>query len=210
MDLTREEAEFLQDRITLSHPRSLLALLAKRNSPTEERFPWSHPDSAAFRPEHQLLLHHGRLFSEMKYSSALLYNLLLAETAKSNKWMEAHRADLERWQEELDRSAVQAWNLSQLWELTLNRGHTISPVTRRFVEEWVGFVLEGRSLADHKRARQAVYQRETTLKGTRSKFLNPRALVETWKGEAGTGWLDYRWFRVQVLLNDLYYGLARA
>jgi len=51
--------------------------------------------------------------------------------------------------------------------------------------------------------------RERQLKGSRSRFGNPRAL-NTWSGQAGTGLLTYRWGTVQRFLKDLYQGLART
>jgi hypothetical protein len=45
------------------------------------------------------------------------------------------------------------------------------------------------------------------LKGPRSRFTNQRVREERWGGYAGMDWLDYRWFRVSVLLRDLHAGL---
>lgn len=81
MRLRREEAEFLQDRIIASHPKSLLALLARGGDRTVVDFPWEHPRYESFKEEHKETLHHARLFSEMKHGAAVLYNLEVARKA---------------------------------------------------------------------------------------------------------------------------------
>ena len=56
------------------------------------------------------------------------------------------------------------------------------------------------------RAARLVEERERVLKGSRSRFANPRAL-ELWGGQSGRGLLTHRWGTVKQLLRDLYAGL---
>ena len=53
-----------------------------------------------------------------------------------------------------------------------------------------------------------VKNREKKLKGPHSRFRNQKAL-EQWTGNSGLTKIDYRWGTVNVLLKDLYDGLAR-
>ena len=76
--LRRVEAIYLRDRIAESHPASLFAWLAHDEVGTDApsvEFPWEHPRHLALRPEHREQLHHGRMFTEVMYGAAVLYNL---------------------------------------------------------------------------------------------------------------------------------------
>jgi hypothetical protein len=209
MELRRQEAVFLQGRILAEHPRSLLALLARGGVEAKVDYPWEHPEYASFTDLHRLVLRHARLFGEVKHAAALLYNLMLAERKRWDEGVERYRAGLDEWQAALDLPALHAWPLAELWELTLGQGHTITPATRRFVEDVVASIREERPLPEHTHARQLVEARERRLKGAHSRFHNARAL-EDWRGDSGLGRLDYRWPLVQSHLNDLYRGLARG
>ncbi len=207
--LTREEASFLVDRIVFSHPDSLLAFLARQCQPADVDAPWQHPDYGSFESHHKVLLHHARLFSDMMHGASLLYNILLAERRQWDERIEEHRAAFRDWEETLDRDALQSWNLGQLWEQTMDKGHTITRRTRAFVEGWAERVrTTSDSMVDDTTAREAVQQREIGLKKARSRFRNQRAL-DQWGGRSGVGRLRYRWPQVSQLLDDLHRGLTR-
>lgn len=87
----------------------------------------------------------------------------------------------------------------------------MSARTRDFLEGWRA-ILSSKGCAGATRADesfQLVERRERLLKGSRSRFANPRAL-ETWGGQSGTGLLTYRWGTAQRFLSDLYRGLDRG
>jgi hypothetical protein len=99
--------------------------------------------------------------------------------------------------------------VSRLWELTIDHGHTITPQTRSFVQQWIDHTRKSPSdLLSNAEALTLIKRREMKLKGTRSRFRNQRAL-EQWGGYSGVGRLVYRWPNVKVLLNDLYQGMNR-
>ncbi len=209
LDLTEDEAAFLRDRIVGSHPRSLLACLALHGQPSDVRFPWEHPDQARFEPDDQELLLHARLFSDCMNGAAILYNVSLADIADQEDKLEKRRADFTRWWEALDLAGVQSWELSRLWELTVDKGHNISWPTRRFIEAWVGMVRDrGEKTLDDPKARSLVRAREMSLKRGRSRFTNRRAL-DQWGGASGLGRYVYRWPTAQTFLNELFAGLGR-
>lgn len=202
LKVTREEAEFLLDRLVTSQKQSLLAFLAAQCDPTEVDFPWEHPDLHLFRDEHRELLHHGRLFSEAMYGAAALYNLMLAEEAgRSN--IDEYRADISAWAVELPLADLSAWNLQRFWFLVVDRGHAISLTTRHFVETWIGLTVAHRGqVSDNPQARQLIETRENSLKLGRSRFRNRRAL-DQWGGRAGLFRMGYRWNNAKVFLRDL-------
>jgi hypothetical protein len=207
--LTPSEAEFIRDCIVISHPRSLLAHLAIHPQPVSEvPAPWMHPGFEAFQPDHQELLRHAGLFSDVMYGASILYNLLLALEKPAPELEEEHRAEFRRWAQELDLPAVRSWSVTRMWELVLGQGHMITYAARRFVEEWAGMVTSPapERLADAPEAWTLVRRREERLKGGRSRFRHRRAL-DQWGGYAGMTRIRYRWPTVQVFLTDLYQGL---
>lgn len=206
--LTVEEASFLLDRIQRSHPDSLLAHLTLHCEPVEVDAPWLHPDLGTFRAEHLDLLTQARRFSELMHGAALLYNVLLAEERSWDEKVEEHRDTFESWAEALDLGDLRGWAMPVLWRHTLDRGHTISAASRRFIEGWVELVVRDpqRVLSDAS-ARDLVRRREMSLKGARSRFRNRRAL-DQWGGSSGLGRLVYRWPTATTFLRDLDAGLA--
>lgn len=209
MTVTRQEAEFLRDRIVASQSASLLAFLALHAGPTSVDYPWEHPLLGGMRPAHRRILHHARLFSEVTYGAAILYNIMLAQQAGRTELIEEHRVTFTNWVSSLDHTAIAAWQLGDLWSVTYGQGHTITPQAREFVERWVGFVrADAGAIPRIEEARRLVHNREMLLKGPRSFFRNQRALEERWGGYSGLRGLSYRWPNVQALLNDLFAGLG--
>lgn len=208
--LTSEEANFLLDRLTRRHPQSLLVHLARHCQPADVDAPWLHPERAGFREEHQELLEHGRRFSEVMHGAALLYNLALTELLRREEKAAEYRERYNQWAQSLDLTDLRVWSLSLLWQLTMDKGHTIGPLTRRFVERWIELVREDPlNLLDHQEVRNLIRRREETLKGARSRFRNRRAL-EQWGGASGLGRLVYRWPTARIFLRDLYDGTHRG
>src|SRR5690606_16920498 len=98
----------------------------------------------------------------------------------------------------------------EFWEMASHPSHRITPGTRDFFSRWLAEVQQDpHSIASRPAARELVRRREIMLKGGRSRFSNLRTREERWSGHAGTGRIDYRWFQVRRLLNDLHDGLGR-
>ena len=51
--LSREEAEFIRDRIQVTCPNSLLAFLALHCELADAQAPWEHPDYGSFSEQHK-------------------------------------------------------------------------------------------------------------------------------------------------------------
>lgn len=208
--LTTAEAEFLLDRIVTSCPDSLLAHLALHGRVEAVEFPWEYPGFAGLRPDHQALLIQARRFSTVMHGAALLYNLLLAELEDLSDLVDGHREAFGEWAAGLDLAELRGWDLNTLWATVIGHGHTVTPATRRFVENWIRLAAGSPDgLPDHVEARELVRRRELALKQARSRFTNAQARKQ-WSGYAGLGRLAYRWFNAQRLLNDLHAALGRG
>ncbi len=209
--LTREEAEFIRDRIQVACPNSLLSFLVLHCEPADARTraPWEHPDFGSFSEQHKELLTHARLFSEVMHGAALSYNVQLAKLRNHDDLVDEHQTSFHKWTANLPLEEIGAWSVSRLWELTIDHGHTIRPQTRSFVHQWIDHTRKSpKDLLSNVDALNLIKRREMKLKGTRSRFRNQRAL-EQWGGYSSVGRLIYRWPNVKVLLNDLYQGLNR-
>jgi hypothetical protein len=207
--LCREEAEFIRDRIQVACPNSLLSFLALHWKPTDTQFPWEHPDYGSFSEQHKELLTHARLFSEVMHGAALSYNVQLARLRNHDDFVAKHQASFDEWTTNLPLKEIRSWSTSRLWELTMNHGHTITPQTKFFVQQWIDHICKSpNKLLSDDDALNLIKRREMKLKGTHSRFRNHSALKQ-WGGSSGVGRLVYRWPNVKVLLNDLYLGMHR-
>ena len=163
-----------------------------------------------FSKQHKELLTHARLFSDVMHGAALSYNVQLAKLRNHEDLVAEHQASFDEWTAKLPLVEIRAWSVRRLWELTMDHGHTITPHTRSFVQQWIDHAREShQDLLSNAVALNLIKRREMKLKGTRSRFRNQRAL-EQWGGHSGVGRLVYRWPNVKVLLNDLYQGMNRV
>ncbi len=206
--LTRQEAEYLHDRIVTNCGQSLLAFLVDRTTLGEAvSFIWLHPASGQFPQRLQLQVEHARNFSEVMHGAALLYNLMLSEKSNQENSIAKYRGALFKWSETIHKAALSRWNLDDFWETAISKEANVPLRTRRFVERWINLVLEsGNADALIKAAQSLIYDREVALKRSRARLQNQRAL-ELWSGAAGAGQLDYRWGVVNTIVNDILRGL---
>jgi hypothetical protein len=208
--LSREEAEFIQDRIQAACPGSLLAFLALKCEPADTLAPWQHPDYGRFSEEHKELLDHARLFSEVMHGAALSYNVQLSKLRNQEDLVSIHQRSFDNWAANLPLKEIGSWKLKRLWELTMGHGHAITPQTRFFIEQWVGHALRSPgNLLSKAEALELIERREIRLKGPRSRFKNQKAL-EQWGGASGVSRFNYRWPNVKSLLFDLRQAMSRG
>jgi hypothetical protein len=215
-DLTREEAEYLRERILTSCPDSLLAHLVDRARPVDASvaFPWMHPQLASFPPRLRQQIEHARLASLVMNGAAWLYNVLLAEAKGDTERSEEYRQAFAEWAVEISSElhTVAQWDLDGFWILAESMNAGIAWRTKRFVTSWTDRV---RSIGDPALlihdvvARDLIAARERELKRSRSRLDNQR-LLDLWNGPSGTARLNYRWNPVvRNITNDIIEGLAR-
>lgn len=209
--LTREEARYLEERITFAKPASLIAFLVREGRSFEGDFPWAHPQFAEFPLLMRDALEHARLLSETTQSAALLYNLMLSEELppgeRRDERVEHYRSRLAGWCDQLRHreSAIHQWDRAAFWRLA-HENANVRTATKEFVDTWVD--LRGwralSEVAESPVARALIRDRELRLKGkARARLGNLRAL-ENWGGEAGTAPLSYRWGSAVRILSDIH------
>ena len=211
--LTRGEAEFLRGRLEERCPGTLLAWLARTGSdaPSDGCF-WN--DSAATEASEEIrdTIELARRFSLHVEAMPMLYNLLLAERRGSedggdDELVEQYRAELAKW---AGREAKEDYyDPNGLWRFVVSRGVRLPSPQRRFVESWSRRLAEiaPHAIADDRRLRTLIENRERQLKGRRARLVNPGRLLD-WNGRVGIGRMNFRWHRVRQLLFDLHQGLA--
>lgn len=212
MRVSREEAEFLRDQIVIHCKGSLLAELASRaeNPIPEIKFPWENPDLASLSETNQEILEQARLFSSVMNGASLLYNLMLAELAEKASKTAEYAALLDEWAHRVDERGVRNWDLHNLWSVANREGYVISPRTQNFVSAWLGEVRsDAAGVRSRSSAKTLIRERETRLKGSHSRFTNPRAL-DQWGGSSGVGAIEYRWGAARRHLEDLHRALSQG
>ena len=210
--LTRDEATWLAERIRLAAPDTLLEFLVGKGSRRAEatRFAWDDDEVKTAAGQVRDAVNEARRFAVAMHGAALLYNGLLAERSEELglSQYEGRRdyfADLlDRWRDEVEASDLGSWNLEGLWGLISARGRPPSPLTLRFVTDWVSLVRgpSGLDLAGDQTARNLIREREIHQKRGQARLTNDR-LMRQWGGASGSGRLNFRWPVVARLLNDI-------
>ena len=175
--LTRDEATWLAERIGQAAPDTLLEFLVEKGSrrPDVAQFAWDDNEVNAAMGQVRDAVNEARRFAVAMHGAALLYNVLLAERAEElgmtrHDGQRDYFADLlDRWSGEVQASDLGSWNLEGLWALVMEQGRQASPLTYRFVTDWVNLVRSpsGRELASDQTARTLIREREIHQK-TRS------------------------------------------
>jgi hypothetical protein len=200
--LTADEAGFLRDRLAHEAPQSLLTLLSRQTNAADCDMIWQHPARAEWPHEIKAIVDHAERFSHLMHGASLLYNLMLSEKAadmqatEGSAWHErvaTYASRLDAWSEETPGEIFSGWDLSDLWLCSQGTIHDVKPHSRRFIEAWRDIVLMSRGdVREHTAARTLVRDRETRLKGPKSRFRNDGARMR-WSGASGTSPLNYRW-----------------
>lgn len=221
MELLREEAVWLRERILESAPDTMLGHLLVDDTPLgdDDTPPWVNPSCLSAHGPPASLLQHGRLFSLVMHGSALLYNLLIAERYEAAGMttqpqpVQRYRERLSDWAESIqsDGELLRGWDRKEMWDLVRTTNPRIGLQTRAFVDEWIDAVLAGRgaTAADDEDIRSLVEMRERRQKGAQSRLVNDR-LLRTWSGASGTSMLVYRWPQVRRIATDIREGIANA
>ncbi len=209
--MTREEANYLADRIRISCDRSLFALVV--DAPDQAwtaTTPWEVDLSGASDAVRRVV-EHARNFSVTMHGAQLLYNQLLADQAV--QWLdqphEGFASDIEvecsRWAGAVEdlRGELEHWlgDIPDFWAAV------VRPVpwpTRAFVESWAAeAVADPRAALLDARARDRVVEREWRLKRSLARLSN-RAVLERWAGQRlGSDLMTFRWVQAATLVRDI-------
>ncbi len=213
LKLSYDEAEYLRDKIKTNCRNTLLAFLVSETEPVQVDFIWEHPQYGDFKNQHQEIIKHARNFSEVLYGASLLYNLMLSQKRENREWIDKYENKIKSWADEMSARfhEIQRWGLREFWEIVLEQNNRIPYFTRRFIEDWIDIVRSTKNLAkiyDNKNAGHLISQRESRIKGSRSRFKNKSMLMK-WTGTSGVYKQDFRWGTVQKIVNDILEGLKR-
>jgi hypothetical protein len=222
-ELTREEAEWLSERVLSTDERRGPNLLGdyvaelRCGGTVPAREFWAAPLPERCAPETRELVRHAERFSSAMQGASLLYNLMLAEARNDEdrgdrKYAAQLREDLDDWADDARAAGTPAWaaDSTAFWQLITNRSR-VPVLTRAFVQDWCHMLATADlgTLADHQNARTLIRSREQQHKRAQARFGNP-ARLRSWPGESGTARLEFRWTQVRRFLNDLSAGLGTA
>lgn len=216
--LTRNESEWLRDRILDGAPDTLMSHLMLNAPTADSSAPWLDEAALQVDGSARTLLDHARSFSAVMLGAQLLYNLLIAEEYEAagldrlDMPVASYRERIETWADTLPAQVeVTSWDLDALLRrVELDRGSPVHPSTRRFVEEWTTLLraTPASSIADDPTVRAFLARRERQHKGAQARIGN-RARLASWGGESGAGAMTFRWATVRGVLTDIHQGLAR-
>lgn len=216
LSLTRIEADYLCDRIRMSHPDSLLAELCMSDVPPDDVVvPWEHPGVKHVSDALSEDIEHARRFSLVAWLATLLYQRILARQDGDESVGQQKRDELDRlWDEaltqlEAEREDLLAWSREQFWSrLLVGMRARVDPATRLFVNSWIDHVLvslDGTPL-DSQTTERLIANRERSLKGARARVDNAKSRV-AWLDQAISYPMDYRWSATVIrLLTDIQEG----
>lgn len=203
--LSKEEAEYLRDRIQTNCPGSLMAWLAYNGIANQDaNFAWELPNIGKYPISIQNHIRHARNFSEIMHGSSLLYNLMLAELTNQKDLEQDYRQDLKSWSELIEqrKKDLAEWDQEDFW-LTVGKKSSIPFPAKQFAINWIQFALKTPgSMIDDSYSRQLIRNREVALKKGNARLTNQKAR-DLWNGAAGTRPLDFRWFVAKRQIADI-------
>jgi hypothetical protein len=217
-ELTRQEAEWLQEHMLECSENTLLAHTLNHRPLDNTWAPWADPSVVGLAPEPQSVLDHARRFSYAMHGAALLYNVMLAEAyeragnTRNTEAASAHLPALEEWAaSDYDVADLHEWDVSDFWMRMLRQNPNIGGASRSFVNSWIGLIREEGTagIADNDHARRIIDKRERQHKHAQARLHNMK-LLSQWAGASGSGQLTYRWETVRDIVTDIHDGLDRT
>jgi hypothetical protein len=212
LDLTRDEALYLQERILVTHPRSLMGDFVREGEFVDAGYIWEHPMVRSTSADNVNHITQAMNFSDMLHGAALLYNLMLSQKLENEEYVSHYQGMIGRWAERIEPrwSELQDWHrhIGSFWELPAITAANVRRPTRSFVESWlmVSFQEGPTGVPASAVARSLILDREVKMKRNRARLENQRAL-ELWNGASGTIKLEYRWSNAKIIVRDIVEGL---
>jgi hypothetical protein len=217
--LTKDEAEYLIERITIKHAESVFAQMLENIGKIEEEDLWQSSKVKKLKKEQQGWVEHGRLFSKVMNGSALLYNYYIAALLKEDgfdkgkEWQKKYAEKIEEWVESIlsEYKTITDWNINEFWGIVSIKSKGNYSRARDFVNSWIEIVKNKATLNDilkDEKTKVLIYARETYLKNRYSRLNNTDAR-KRWNGESGSGVkpFNYRWNVAKNYINELWDGV---
>ena len=220
--LSRPEAEWLSEQVLSSEQLrgptllgSYVRALRARPVAPVGMF-WEAPLPPDVTTATGLLVQHAQRFSALVQGSALVYNLMLAQTRDrdgDDQLAHARRSNLRIWADEATALDLPSWanDLDGFWQAIYGSGGRARSSARDFTTAWAELIAtcKLKELADNAKARDLIRTREIQHKRAQARFAN-NARLQAWNGASGLDRLEFRWGQVQRFLEDLAAGLSNV
>jgi hypothetical protein len=218
MALTREEAEYLQERVLTLHPQTVMSKLLLSGTDVDCGFIWEHPVVSSLDAPLRSTVGHARNFSQVMHGASLLYNLLIARAFPNPHpdldLVARYEGLLSGWVDAIESRMceLESWfrGRGSFWACPALGMARVPERTRFFVDSWLDQVFSGEppaSITSREATACLIRAREYMLKGEKARLHNQRAL-NNWSGAAGIDQLNFRWGNAKVLISDILAGLT--
>ena len=221
--LTLDEAQFILYSLQHHCSNTLLEFLASNPDVLlTEKFEDLDVSRASKKIQQEFNL--ACRFSLHVHGATLLYNYLLAQarlqigSAKEQRceeWMKKYQEAFVKWA--IKEREEHPFKPEILWAFMANSDRKVPPLQKKFIEQWSLLTnslhkdMSPYSLLENETLHNLIHQRETQLKGNRSRLNNSDTTrLLNWSGSTGSARLNFRWHKVQQLLKDLHDGFNYA
>ena len=216
MELNRDEAEWIRDRVLTEVPGTLLAqLLAKPQRILKNSYaPWADPSSENATGEAAVWLSHGEAYSALQYGLDAVYAYIVTAEARNRFEPDAESPDtvlLDKWHaNDYYQRLLRGWDISDFVAMATEvnpriQQHSIVFLKRAVVE----FQSSGMHPAANDTLHRMVREREKRAKGANSRFVNEGRL-RAWERPAVINRQTFRWNQVRTMVLDVKEGLSHA
>lgn len=219
MELTREEALWIQDRILATVPNTLLAQIISNPQLVRKKSwaPWDDHGCLQSHGEAAIWLRHAQAYSILQWGLDSTYAHLLSEEY-SLKFMidpdsetATHNyAPLDDWAgDDEARTLLREWDLDDFCHRARQINPRIPISSFTFLRSAVKELNSSEHPSKNSTLHRLVRQREQQAKRSNSRFVNLRRL-RAWKAPDSFGRQTFRWAQVRTLANDVAEGLKNA
>lgn len=194
LSLTKEEAEFLKEKITRYYPNSLYSYIINNKDISLEdediydlTFKNTLPE--VVRSDLDLALNFGKVI----HGAHIRYNIILRQ--KNSVEIEDYEDYWNQWCDEMSQFNWDKFNIDRIYEFAQT-----TKGTKEFIEGWFKATRELDNI-NLGQLDKMIEAREYSLKGQRAKLKNYGNVdVSKW---VGLGMLEYRWRNVKTLVKDI-------
>ena len=194
LSLTKEESEFLKEKISRYHPNSLYSYIINNKDISLEdediydlTFKNTLPE--VVRNDLDLALNFGKVI----HGAHIRYNIILRQ--KNSVEIEDYEDYWNQWCNEMSQFNWDKFNIDRIYEFAQT-----TKGTKEFIEGWFKATRELDNI-NLGQLDKMIEAREYSLKGQRAKLKNYGNVdVSKW---VGLGMLEYRWRNVKTLVKDI-------
>lgn len=215
MELNRDEAEWIRDRVLATVQGSLLAqLVAKPQRVLKTSYaPWEDPAAKNATGDAAVWLSHGETYSSLQHGFDALYAYLVTAEVQNRSEPDAELPDaslLNEWYEnDYYQRLLRDWDVRDFVAMATTANPRIQPHSIAFLTQAVDEFRSGTHPASNVTLHRMVRDREKRAKGANSRFVNERRL-RAWEPPAQIRPQTFRWNQVRTMVLDIKEGLSRA